>query len=290
MRSALELAVASNAGQLDGLRYVEVETSRYCNRTCGWCPNGQSDARREQELLSWTLFAKLVAELGSVNYAGWFAFHNFNEPLANGRLYEEVNHVRAALPAARPAIYTNGDYLNAERFDDLLESGVAYLRVTRYPRDPATLPNIEALEAWLARAGLAAGRTWRAAPVRQGVAMRLEGVDAQVEVIAPTIAGYNDRGGTAVRFGPSVPRTAPCGLTATSLSVDYRGDVKMCCNVVPDVEDHRQYVVGNVGESTLADLWSSPQMDDWRARHGVADWSASPACRTCTQILPETRQ
>jgi hypothetical protein len=31
-------------------------------------------------------------------------------------------------------------------------------------------------------------------------------------------------------------------------------------------------------------------MTTWRARHAAADWSASPACRTCVQALPETRR
>ncbi|MGH3280347.1 MAG: hypothetical protein ACRDNW_14585, partial [Trebonia sp.] len=33
-------AALEAAPPLAGLRYVEVETARYCNRTCPWCPNG----------------------------------------------------------------------------------------------------------------------------------------------------------------------------------------------------------------------------------------------------------
>jgi hypothetical protein len=31
--------------------YMEVETSRRCNRTCQWCPNGEHNARRRQQLM-----------------------------------------------------------------------------------------------------------------------------------------------------------------------------------------------------------------------------------------------
>jgi radical SAM protein with 4Fe4S-binding SPASM domain len=80
-------------------------------------------------------------------------------------------------------------------------------------------------------------------------------------------------------------------MTATSLSIDYRGMVKMCCNVIPDsAAGHGQYVVGSAAEASLADLWGHPSMQEWRARHARADWLASPACRTCVQALPETRQ
>ncbi len=87
------------------------------------------------------------------------------------------------------------------------------------------------------------------------------------------------------------PRTESCHMTGTSLSVDYRGMVKMCCNVIPDaVPDHERYAVGSAADATLAELWNSEVMTAWRARHAVADWSASPACRTCVQALPETRR
>jgi Iron-sulfur cluster-binding domain len=74
-------------------------------------------------------------------------------------------------------------------------------------------------------------------------------------------------------------------------SVDYRGIVKMCCNVIPDsAPEHERYAVGSAADATLAELWNSGAMTTWRARHAAADWSASPACRTCVQALPETRR
>jgi hypothetical protein len=112
-----------------------------------------------------------------------------------------------------------------------------------------------------------------------------------VEVISPQVATYNDRGGTAAVPAQAGLRTQPCQMTATSLSVDYRGVVKMCCNVIPDsAPEHERYAVGSAADATLAELWDGEVMTTWRARHAAADWSASPACRTCVQALPETRR
>jgi hypothetical protein len=61
----------------------------------------------------------------------------------------------------------------------------------------------------------------------------------------PQIGRYNDRGGTAL-VPVTIPRLRadPCGMTSTSLSVDYRGFVKMCCNVIPDsTAEHGRYLV-----------------------------------------------
>ncbi|MCS7483803.1 hypothetical protein ACFFQW_38325 [Umezawaea endophytica] len=61
-------------------RYIELEISRRCNRTCSWCPNGEQPARHDQELMPSPLFEKITAELGGLGYGGWLANHNYNEP------------------------------------------------------------------------------------------------------------------------------------------------------------------------------------------------------------------
>jgi hypothetical protein len=291
---AASSAEAAAAGRgLDGLRYVEVETARYCNRTCPWCPNGHSGARRTQQLLPWPLLVKVAAELGAARFAGFFALHNYNEPLANPRLHAELDLLRAAAPQARPAIYTNGDLLKRDGLERLLAAGVKYLRVTRYPHRADVPPTEEALQRWLRQAGLDECFPWVFGAARQGIAARWrdEAAGVLVEVIRPSIGTYNDRGGTALVPVQAQSRTEPCQMTETSLSVDYRGLVKMCCNVIPDsAPGHQRYVVGSVADATLAGLWNGPAMAGWRARHAAADWSASPACRSCVQALPETRR
>jgi len=285
-------AVVSGHG-LAGLRYVEVETARYCNRTCGWCPNGQSGARRSQELLAWSLFGKVVTELGAARFAGVVALHNYNEPLANPRLHDELDLLHTAAPLARPAIYTNGDLLKRDGLERLLSAGVKYVRVTRYPHGADIPPTEEALRRWPHQARLDEAYSWVFGPVRQGLGAwwRDDASGVLIEVIGPSIVTYNDRGGTALVPVESQPRTEPCRMTETSLSIDYRGLVKMCCNVIPDsAASHQRYVVGSVTEATLDELWNSPAMTGWRARHAVADWSDSPACQTCMQVLPETRR
>jgi radical SAM protein with 4Fe4S-binding SPASM domain len=282
------------SGVLAGLRYVEVETSRRCNRTCAWCPNGHGGARKEQELMPWPLFMSITGQLADVRYRGWFAFHNYNEPLLNPRLGSELSWLAYKVPHARPALYTNGDMLKLDLLANLIAQGVKYVRVTRYPHDASAAPSFDALRRWMRQADLLDACEWQWLPVRQGVAARWENPAAGmlVEVISPAIGGYNDRGGTAlIPVSIARLRTDPCGMTSTSLSIDYRGTVKMCCNVIPDsAAEHERYVVGSAAETPLADLWDDPLMREWRDRHAVADWSASPACRTCVQALPETRQ
>jgi len=272
-------------------RYVEVETSRKCNRTCGWCPNGENAARRTQDVMPWSLYTGIIDELGTLDYTGWLAFHNYNEPLLNERLTREISYAKTAVPQSKPSIYSNGDVLRRELFDQLVDTGVEYIRITRYPHQADTPPSFTAIEKWLRQAGLFDRLDWTYRPVRQGLAAVAESGALKVEIISPQILeSYNNRGGSVTMLPLAAPpRTAPCMMTVTSATIDYRGRMKMCCCVYPDTEDHARYVIGDLNQSTFLELWNSPQMTEYRRGHAVADWSLSPACRTCTQPLPETR-
>lgn len=274
-------------------RYVEIETSRKCNRACSWCPNGEHPARREQQLMDWPLYTQIIDQLGELAWDGWLAFHNYNEPLLNTRLLDEIAYAKSILPHAKPAIYTNGDALRRPLFDRLVEAGTEYIRVTRYPHRADTSPSYTAITKWLAQAGLDDDTlVWSFGKVRQGLSASVEVGRLRIEVISPQILGtYNTRGGsvTMLELG-SARRTAPCLMTATSASIDYRGLMKMCCCVVPEVDEHARYVIGDLRTVTFVELWNSEQMAGYRDAHASADWSQSPACRSCTQPLPETRQ
>lgn len=54
--------------------------------------------------MDWGLFTGLLAELRGLGFDGWLAFHNYNEPLLNPRLGEELEAVASILPEARLAI------------------------------------------------------------------------------------------------------------------------------------------------------------------------------------------
>jgi hypothetical protein len=270
-------------------RYIEIETSRLCNRRCGWCPNGLFETRREQELMPWELYQRVVREIGELGFAGWLALHNYNEPLLNSRLLREIAEAREAIPRGVISIFTNGDYLSRQMLDDLWSAGTGYLRVTLYP--PNTAKSIESttdaatrqsrLARWLHAKGLDALGAWSNREVRQGTAAVLKLDQLTVEVISPDLGTYNWRGGTAPLVLGAI-RSAPCNMTCHSASIDYRGRLKMCCNVFADADDHSPYVVGTLATETFQQLWNNERLSRWRELHSRADWTSSPICQMCT--------
>lgn len=269
---------------IDLPKYVEIETSRFCNRLCAWCPNSVLLNRRYQELMRWDYLKMALMSLSRHDYSGWLAFHNYNEPLANPRLVSEIELAVELLPKSSPAIYTNGDLLTETLFAQLLTAGVRQIRITIYPkRNDPTHRGHRRLWSWIRRRSFLADLPWEEGTAKQGAVLRHVG-DLEIIVINPEIDGYYDRGGT-IAWLSSSRQNAPCFLTSHSLSVDFAGNVKMCCNVVSGNEAHTQYVIGNIAATDLVALWNSPQFADIRSRHRVSDWSKSPICGTCTQHI-----
>jgi 8-oxo-dGTP pyrophosphatase MutT (NUDIX family) len=272
--------------------FAEVETSRYCNRSCSWCPNGHFKARQKQELMNTDVFRSIVADLGLLDYRGWLSLHNYNEPLLNPRIEQELLFARAVLPATTLALFSNGDHLTLERLEELSRAGLNHLRITLYPKsDITTVTGEDAqrrVEKWLAAKRI----HWtqlNIVPVRQGFAAILNVLEVDCEIIVPNIANYNYRGGTCSDAGQT-PRVSRCSMTTTSVAIDYRGRYKMCCNVFPEALNHEEYVVGFVGEKSLLNIYESSRMSSLRQRHLKGDWSASPICRFCHHYLPEDQK
>ena len=226
-----------------------------------------------------------------MSFGGWFAFHNYNEPLANPRIADEIAFVQRHLPQCRPVIYSNGDLLSRASFESLNRAGLKHLRVTRYPTgdDIRRDPDEGAIRRWLRRTGFDSDGTWPVEPGRQGLVARGTDRGTTIEVISPDIEGtYNWRGGTALAIQPR-RRAEPCGMTATSAVIDFRGKFKMCCNVVSDAASHDRYIVGDSSQRPFSVLWNDPKMQEWRLLHARSDWTQSPICASCSQALPENR-
>ncbi len=268
-------------------KYIEIETSRFCNRHCSWCPNGSFDFRSDQQLMPWFLFEKFLIELKSLEYSGWLAFHNYNEPLANKRIIEEVRFAKSLLPSVRPSVFTNGDYLNQSLLRYLLDAGVSYIRTTLYPSLKDSSKGYDKINEWIEKKKLKE-ITWEAKNVRQGLAMAAVLNKCEIEIINPNIEAYNWRGGTTHDFLEE-KRIVKCLMTYHSASIDYLGNLKMCCNVFPEFKGHEEYIIGNISNNSFLDLWNSEIINQYREHHQKADWSFSPVCVKCKHYLPESQ-
>ena len=267
-------------------KYIEIETSKKCNRKCSWCPNSEYNFRTTQELMSFELFQKTIKDLSELKYYGWIALHNYNEPLLNPRIFEELDFIKSNLPEAKSCIFTNGDYLTNEIINQLLNLNLQYLRVTLYPNTEKKIkPSIENIKRYIKKKNIE-NYNWEFRQIRQGLGAILFINELKIEIISPNLETYNYRGDTS--FAVNIEeRKEPCFMTAHSSAIDYMGNLKMCCNIYSEIDTHKKYIIGNLKDSSFSDLWFSDTLNEYRKNHFVSNWVSTLVCAKCSHSLPK---
>lgn len=264
--------------------FIEIETSTECNRRCVWCPGKDDALRRQQTLMEWGLFEKIIRDLADIRYDQMIALHNYNEPTLNERLAYEVRYMRDAVNNAHVAVFSNGDGLNRNGIMALADAGLSLLRVTIYPVDALTVPSASPVSGWIQRAGVSE-LSWAFAdmPDRKGIRADSTLGEMQIRVISPNVLSYNSRAGL-VTVGRRYRRTASCVMTTTSAAITYQGELKMCCNIYPSIPEHSRHILGNLADHSFAALWGSEAMQAIRTSHLAADWKLTPICEQCERF------
>ncbi|MBO6178229.1 MAG: SPASM domain-containing protein [Selenomonadaceae bacterium] len=92
------------------------------------CPASTAGAK---QIMKRKNIEKVVKDLQKVNFKGTIAFHLYNEPTNDPRLFDIAKYVKANLPGAEIFLYTNGFYLCQDMCDEL-EEIVDCITVTAY--------------------------------------------------------------------------------------------------------------------------------------------------------------
>lgn len=270
--------------------FIEVELGSFCNRRCGWCPNAFSERGQRRNEMADATWAALLDDLHRARFAGWFAFHNYNEPLADPRLLERVEQARARLPKAKLELHTNGDFLDRAMLDALVQRGVELIRVTLYPSNEKAFdpPEPHRARRFLARLGL--GDTQRESRKRSKLELTTRVAHTELVVRVPEIDRYTTRAGNAPMPGlkETARRTERCLLPFHSAAIDYLGNLKLCCHIFDTSStDAKPYVLGNVARTPFSALWSGERMSALRRQLMRADFSGLDACAGCAHVTPE---
>jgi cyclic pyranopterin phosphate synthase len=225
------------------LRAVEIEVNSRCNRKCGYCPVSVLPIPSVPKYMSDSVLDALLRELAAISFAGRISYHFYNEPLLRRDLEEVVRKVAARLPLAFQVLYTNGDMLTDERYETLLGAGINHFKVTSH--------------------------SLRQHPVRP-----------LQEVLVPADLELTNRGGTMTNLPQATAETLTltCFAPSDMVIVTVTGDVVLCYE---DAE--RRHVMGNILESSLAEIWFSKAFVRIRQLLSQGRRSeASALCGLCT--------
>jgi GTP 3',8-cyclase len=164
------------------------------------------------------VFIRLHGELRAFRYAGRISYHFLSEPLLRKDLPRLIALSKSMVPASWQVLFTNGDFLTDDKYDELVSAGVDQIVITQH----------------------------------DGIAPKPR--DRQI-VQFPQHLRLTNRGGTLVALPAPTDKikTLPCYAPTEMLIVASNGDVLLCYE-----DSKREHVLGNIMHSSLQEIWSEP--------------------------------
>lgn len=202
----------------DALLNVEIEVNSRCNRKCSYCPVSVLPPPDTPRFMSDEVFIRLHDELMAFRYSGRISYHFLSEPLLRKDLPRLIALSKSMVPASWQVLFTNGDFLTDDKYDELVRAGVDQIVITQH----------------------------------DGMAVKPR--ERQI-VQYPQHLRLTNRGGTlaALPAATNKIKTLPCHAPSEMLIVASNGDVLLCYE-----DSKREHVFGNVMRSSLQEIWAEP--------------------------------
>ena len=262
------------------LKLVEIEIFNYCNRTCEFCPNETIDRKSAVIELPESCFLNTLQELKDQDFDGYVTFSRYNEPLSQDELLKKrAKQVREYLPNVTLIFNTNGDFLTKKRLDGL---DVDEISVMDYDNK-----GIQKCKKRLERVGV--DITEIDYPFIKGNRGKIKFLYYVDFVENHTL--WNDRGGALEELSLEERRTEPCLEPDRFIGVDYNGNIMPCCVTRSDIDSHQDFILGNIKEQSVMDIFNSERAKTIRekAMKGDFDDDMKP-CHYCPYELGRYRR
>jgi len=214
---------------------IEFETNSYCNRKCSYCPNVKWERFGDESgfFMKEVVFKELISQLKDVEFQGQIAPHLYNEPLSDPRLVWMLEHVRSSLPNAKIKITTNGDYLDAEKYNQLIGVGVNHIFISKHgKRLPRKLRELlDSLDEDEKKEKIVLNDFYNDFSTDQKM--------------------FTNRGGD-VKLKEIANKKPPAACVyATYPVINTYGDMILCCQ-----DFHNNYIFGNIMDAHILDIWN----------------------------------
>ncbi|WP_157143197.1 radical SAM/SPASM domain-containing protein [Brachyspira pilosicoli] len=269
----------------ENLRRIEIETHSYCNRQCWFCPNSVIDRHSQNIELDENLYLKIIDNLKEIDYSYEINFHRFNEPLANKELIlKRIKQARTNLPKIQIGILTNSDYLTKDYLDELKIAGVNFVLMSYYFNknenyNKDEIVNIK-MKKLIDKLGLSIIHILDSNDGnRVDVVLNYDGMSVMYKASDFTKMG-NTRGGVVKGVHSVENRLFRCFFPFSDMYVDYNGNFMPCCNLRSDVESHKDFIIGNIKDSTLFELFTNKKISDIR-KYLVYNSTKHSPCNEC---------
>lgn len=117
--------------EISDLRHIFFELYNICNYA-NIHPRCPVSWQKKKVILSSKTVKSVLDQLGEGGFTGYIAFHRYNEPTNDPRLFEFISYAKTHVPKSKVRLLTNGSYLNQTIVDDLETVGLDLLEVSSY--------------------------------------------------------------------------------------------------------------------------------------------------------------
>lgn len=248
----------SNKVPFSELKKIEIEIFSYCNRQCWFCPNSLIDRHSENIIMDEDLYLKILYELQKINFSGQISYSRYNEPLSHFDIFlERLYQAREILPNALLHTNTNGDFLKKPMLKQLYDAGLRSLDIQSYLREDEEF-NRRNIRAKIEKR--AANLDVKCNIVKYNTDMvegnfKYKDMNLVMRARDFRING-NNRAGSLETIKP-VKREKPCWIPFKDIYIDYNGNLMPCCNMRSDVEGHKKFIMGNVNNNSLEEIFNN---------------------------------
>jgi radical SAM protein with 4Fe4S-binding SPASM domain len=237
---------------LSNIRLIEIEIHSYCNRKCNWCPNKFID-RDFYEQLPEDIYLKILNELKENNFNSIITYSRYNEPMYNiDLLNKRIKQAKEILPEIKLVFNTNGDYLTKENLNKI-SPYLDELSIMDYDckgykkcKNKMNLLNINNIKY-----------------ENNFLYGKYKNMDIIYYLNWPKNHEIEDRGGLLqkiqeVNFKNNKQlRKKICLEPRYFIGIDYNGNITPCCHIRSDHNKHKEYILGNVKQQSLVDIYHS---------------------------------
>lgn len=229
--------------QTDIFNLLLVETHNRCNRACSFCKFSQVRQDPSTVTMGWDIVEKMVDDLAKIGYKNRISWVGINEPLLDKRLAEIIAYVKSRLPEVFQSTITNGDALNAARYEVLKKAGLDSLAISVY--DDSAWEKSNALQLQFPEIKVWDQRKY-----------------SDLEWAIKHSKDFTNRaGGVSVPISEPDMTDVPCKKPYTGMSVLPNGDVPLCSD-----DMYGDVILGNVMRQSLQEIWFGEGFERYRSR------------------------
>jgi radical SAM protein with 4Fe4S-binding SPASM domain len=292
-------------------RVVRIEPSGACNLRCMHCPTGTSETIK-RGIMSNEVFQRIVEEIGSYRGVDVAVLYHGGEPFLNKNIFKMIEELKR-LDIKFIKIVTNGMLVDDEMASKIIDSGLDSIefsldglspeendRIRRGCSYRKVISTIKKLLTLKSRRGAAKPEVFIANTQIPSEGDILQGVTVStpkylLDDLADFVGdvkfkntymlkwpAFDCRGEYKLVEGPASKGSVPsnyCDNVLEVITIRWNGDVVPCC-----YDLNSDYVLGNIMERSLADIWNGRKYRD--LRRSIHARQYTPLCVDCNIIRP----